>query len=193
MSDALYPILDGLAYPTGNGSEFVTLVQRTHGGNETRAAYYAAPIRHWRLEYSFLDLADYAVLTAFYTARTGPLQSFLFLDTAEDLALELIGTGDGAEDWFQVLRVVDSGAVIVDNSLLPALAIYLDNVLQDPGDYTISADDIVTFDTPPDVSVLVWAQYGPLHRVRFDSGSLSLSEFMQQLWAVKQIDLVGVL
>jgi len=193
MSDALFPALDGLTYPTGNAAEFVTLLQRTAGGNETRAKYYAAPIRHWHLEYSFLDLADYALMTAFYTARVGPLQSFLFIDTAEDLELALIGTGDGAEDDFSVLRVADSGAVVTDNSLLPTIAIYLDAVLQDPADYTISADDVVTFNTPPAFSVLVWAQYAPLHRVRFDSATLSLNEFIHQLWAAKQIDLVGVL
>jgi uncharacterized protein (TIGR02217 family) len=190
MSDALYPTLDGLTFDTGNQSEFVTLQRKTLGGNVSPVSYYSTPIHHWTLTYSFLDLADYTSIIAFFSARVGALQSFIWINPTEDLVLDLIGTGDGIEDEFQINRMVE-GAIITDNTALAAPLIYLDNVLQVAG-YTIDAADLVTFTPAPLFSVLVWAYYTPCHRVRFAMDMMNLNEFMHQLWELNEVSLVSV-
>ena len=194
MSDAVYPALDGLAFDVERAPEFVTLIQRSLGGNEARISYYTTPISHWTLIYTFLDAADYALLKAFYIARCGSAQSFLFSDTSEAQAVlkaTVPATGTGTEEHFQIDRMVE-GTAYTSNVLMPVPLIYVGGVLRTTN-YFISTADLITFTAPLPGNGVAVAWSGDLyHRVRFDTDMLSFNEFMSQLWEIKQLDLVGV-
>ena len=192
MSDAVYPVLPGLTFDVGKQSEFVTLIQRSIGGNEARAGYYTTPITHWKLTYSFLDAAEYTTFVAFFNARFGALQSFLFSDPTEDQAVKLsIGTGTGSEEHFQINRMKE-GAAYTSNALMPAPLVYVGGVLRTSA-YSIGTDDIITFTSPLPAGGQAVSWSGDLyHRVRFGADLLDLNSFMYQLWEAQEVDLVSV-
>jgi len=192
MSDAVYPVLPGLTFDVGKQKEFVTLIQRSIGGNETRAGYYTEPITHWKLTYSFLEAADYTTFVNFFNARCGALQSFLFSDPTEDQAVKLsIGAGTGSEEHFQINRMKE-GAAYTTNVGMPAPLVYVGGVLRTTN-YSIGTDDIITFTSPlPGTGIIVSWSGNLYHRVRFGTDLMDLNSFMYQLWEAQEVDLVSV-
>jgi uncharacterized protein (TIGR02217 family) len=191
MSDYVYPVLDGLTFDVEKTPDFATIVQRSIGGNETRASYYYTSIKNWVLPYSFLDITDYGIMVAFFEARKGAFENFLFSDTSENQAvLFVIGYGTGSEQHFQIDRMAE-GTAYATNAYMPAPQIYLDGVLQSSG-YSLSAADLITFTTPPANGVVISWSGNLYHRVKFVTDIIDLNEFMWQLWELKQVNLVSV-
>jgi len=192
MSDTVFPALQGLAYDAVADMQSDTLVQRSIGGTEVRAARYATLIYGWVLTYSFLDKDDCEGMRDFFEARYGAFDDFLFSHTGDAQAAKLvIGYGNGSEEHFQINRML-RGAAYATNVGMPVPRIYLDGVLRTTG-YSLSTADLITFSAPLPGSGVAVSWSGDLyHRARFAMDIMDLAEFMHQLWELKQVDLVSV-
>jgi len=107
MSDAIYPTLSGLTWDITRTPQFSTQIQRSVNGYERRAAFYATPIWHFQLHYEFLSESDYGTLAAFWAARQGGFDSFLWADSEDSSATIMpFGVGDGVSLDFQLQRTL---------------------------------------------------------------------------------------
>ncbi len=108
MSSEIFPSVAGLEYPVVRTPIFSTLAQASASGMETRAALQLYPRWQWTLSFNFLrDDAnnEFRTLLAFFLARQGAFDSFLF-DDVDDNAVtgQAIGIGDGSTTVFQLVR-----------------------------------------------------------------------------------------
>ena len=153
-----------ISYGTEGGPEFKTVVQPTASGHEYRIQRGAQARHRYRFDKSLMLPATWAALLEFYYARRGALHGFRFKDlrdfsthvngigtpTALD---EVIGTGDGTEDTFQLFAEYDpsglnpyirtlslpvAGSVLVAVDGTPTTAFSITN----PG-------GLITLNTPP--------------------------------------------
>lgn len=132
MSNVFFPVLDGQSRPiqlkvTARQPQFVTDVQRSLGGSEFRVGRVAYP--RWRFSISIPVLPDgsrddaLGTIMAFFIARMGQLDSFLFAppDGANAIANfgsggwnrltgVQIGIGDGTQRTFTLVRPYGGGS-----------------------------------------------------------------------------------
>lgn len=203
MSTAVFPALPGLAWSVDKQPEFATVVRAAATGQETRVALMPAPRWRFKLGYDLLRAdanAELQTLMGFFLARQGQYDSFLYQDPDDhSVTAQPIGAGDGTTVAFQLVRSFGGFAEPVKAPNLGAtLNVYLAGVLQSPGAYSVSgwgtsAPGILTFNTAPGSGVAISADFSFYFPVRFAADTAEFSQFMHQLWELKQIELVSVL
>lgn len=197
MSNAVYPVLPGLAH----GQMRTVLpppvtIRTTPARREYRARDAQLPRYAYTLPYEFLRSSaarlELQTLVGFYNARGGPFESFLFTDGADNTAATaLFGTGDGSTTDWQLVRPFGGFAEPV-RSPNGAPAIYVAGVLKTAvTHYTVSATGLVSFVTAPSVGqALTWS--GSFYRrVRFDGDRLDITQFLRTLWEAKRVQLIS--
>jgi uncharacterized protein (TIGR02217 family) len=194
MSNAIFPTLAGLEYPVVRTPVFKTLSQQASSGEENRVALWSTPRWQWTLSFNFLrdDANDeFRTLTAFFLARQGSYDSFLFSDPDDNLVTgQILGTGDGAATDFQLIRnfggyiepilAPDSSNIAVFVNGTPTTAYNLD-----PG-------GLVQFTTPPPSDAAVTATFGYFWPCRFLEDQYDFSKFMNRLWEQKKLDFISL-
>src|ERR1017187_10022106 len=90
MSNAILPSLKGLSWPTNRKPCFSTIVSKSASGQEVRIANWPFPLEQFELPINHLhaapwgaNAADFQTLYGFFVARTGPWDSFLFIDPTD--------------------------------------------------------------------------------------------------------------
>jgi uncharacterized protein (TIGR02217 family) len=196
--------LPGLGWSVDKQPEFSSLVRAAVSGQETRIALWAAPKWHFKLTYEILR-ADSAyqelqTLAGFFLQRYGQFDSFLYADPDDSVtAGQPLGTGDGTTKTFQLYRAFGGFIEPVRAPNLGAsLTVYVDDVAADPAGYTVGAwgsatPGLITFTAAPAAGKLVKADFSYYFPVRFAADLAEFSQFMHQLWELKQIELVSVL
>lgn len=203
MSTALFPSLPGLAWSVDKHPEFSTVVRTATSGQETRVALWVAPRWRFTLSYDLLRAdatQELQTLMGFFLARQGQYDSFLYRDP-DDCAVtgQPIGIGDGTTTAFQLVRALGGFAEAVRApDLGAALNIYLAGVLQPSGGYTVSGwgtatPGMVTFAAPPPAGTAIAADFSFFFPVRFAADTAEFSQFMHQLWDLKQLELTSIL
>jgi uncharacterized protein (TIGR02217 family) len=202
MSTAVFPSLPGLAWSVDKQPEFSTVVRASASGQETRVALWPNPRWHFKLGYELLRAdahQELQTLMGFFLARQGQYDSFLYQDPDDNaVAAQPIGAGDGATALFQLYRSFGGFAEPVRAPNLGAtLNVYLAGVLQSPGGYTVSgwgtaAPGQLSFAAAPGAGVAITADFSFYYPVRFAADLAEFSEFMHQLWELRQIELVSV-
>lgn len=113
MSLQIFPSLPGLAFPVKRTPMWKTRVQQAISGKETRLADWSFPRWQWEMAYDHLlqgtsggaTRTDFAQLAAFFNARQGMFDSFLFQDADDNaVSAQPLGVGDGATSSFQLVR-----------------------------------------------------------------------------------------
>jgi uncharacterized protein (TIGR02217 family) len=86
-----------------------TTIVRAANGREVRNAAWSDALMQYRFDYNNLPIADARALVAFFHGRRGRQRSFL-LKAWDDYQItnELIGTGDGSETDFQLIKSYDT-------------------------------------------------------------------------------------
>jgi uncharacterized protein (TIGR02217 family) len=202
MSTAIFPSLPGLAWSVDKQPEFSTIVRAAASGQETRVALWPNPRWRFKLGYDLLRAdahLELQTLMGFFLARQGQYDSFLYQDP-DDCAVtaQPLGTGDGATAAFQLCRSLGGFAEPVKAPNLGAtLTLYLGGVAQSPSAYTVSGwgtatPGVVTFNAAPGSGVPIAADFSFYFPVRFAADLAEFSEFMHQLWELKQLELVSV-
>ena len=200
MSNAIFPALPGLAFGTIMAPTFNTSVQRSTSGKEQRAAFQAYPLWNLTLIYEFLrDAAAYAelqTLAGFFLARQGQFDSFLFTNPGDKSVTSMaFGTGDGSTTAFQLTRAYGGGGFTFVEPVMNlngAPLIYVNGVLKTAGtDYNIGSTGICTFTSAPaSAAALTWSG-SFYYRCRFLLDSADFTQFMNGLWELKKLTMVG--
>lgn len=111
MSNAVYPTLPGLTFPTKRAPVWKTSVKTTPSGRTWRRAFMQYPRYRISLQYNFLRskaaLAEFQTLFGFFNARGGSADSFLLrLPDDQTVTGQAFGVGDGSTTQFQLVRAL---------------------------------------------------------------------------------------
>lgn len=148
------------------GPTFYNVIQEAISGQEQRVRVWAKCRGRWDVAYPILDVAEtsgtYREVLALFRAHFGSLHPFPFKDWGDyQLTDELIGTGDGSDTTFQIIKTYDPSQLIlgspgartyVRDIYLPrsGLVVKVNNVTKTiTVDYTIGATGIITFVSAP--------------------------------------------
>jgi uncharacterized protein (TIGR02217 family) len=162
MSNAIFPKLVGLGWPVNRKPYFSTIVIKSAGGQEVRLANYPYPLEEFELPVHHLHgdsrtgigIADYQQLWGFFSSRSGPWESFLYWDPADNYTVNnalyeglatlpgltagqgqnFIGVGDNSTHSFQLQRNIGGSLrPIYDiNSNITGTPAYLSGTLTPP-------------------------------------------------------------
>jgi uncharacterized protein (TIGR02217 family) len=190
MSNAIFPSFKGLSWPVVKTPTFMTRVQKSVSGIESRTAYAAYPIYKFSLTFEFLSVADYHSLAGFFLQRQGMWDSFLFNDPSDNtVTAQQFGVGNGTSTQFQLVRAFNGTFAEPTQNINGTPTIYIDGV--PTGAFTLNSTGVVTFSTPPALGkILTWTgQY--YFRCRFDADAHDYAQVLSNFYEFKQLDLVG--
>ena len=197
MSNSVFPTLPGIGWSVMKTPMWSTALQAATSGREVRVGLRSSPLYKFAMTFNFLrsdaSWAELQALMAFYNARNGMYDSFLFTDATDSaVTAQVFGSGNGSTA-FQLTRSYGGYSEAVCN-LNGAPLIYINSVLKTvTTDYTLSSAGVVTFTTPPAGGASLTWTGGYYYRCRFFSDSLEHEQFMNTLWTVKKCELLGAL
>jgi uncharacterized protein (TIGR02217 family) len=216
VSNVQFPKIRGLSWDVVKTPTFATDIQQSLAGREVRIQNFLNPIWEFTLTYEYLlndprfrdenESTPLEALEGFFLSRGGQFDDFLLNESELTQRLEdsiysgqPIGTGDGVNKNFQIVRNVGGFLEAVQNPANQSAQIYDNGVLKIPTtDYTI-ANGIVTFTVAPTAGHFITADFTFLHRVRFDTGSsrsgregIEFRNFLYNLYECKEVQLVSV-
>ncbi len=205
--EVLFPVdiaLNSEGGPTRR-TDIVALVS----GHEERNSPWAGSRRSFNAGYGVKSIADIENVIAFFEARHGRLYGFRFRDPFDfkSCALaqppapddQLIGTGDGSETGFQLVkRYVSGGASYgrpVKKPVAGSVLVAVDGVEQTEGaDFTVDeTSGAVTFAAPPGAGLSVTAGFLFDCPVRFDTDELRINLAAFEAGDIPSIPLIEVL
>jgi len=216
VSNILFPKIRGLAWDITKTPTFNTEIQESLAGREVRIQNFQNPIWEFTLHYEYLlndpkfrdenEQTPLETLVGFFLARGGQYDDFLLNET--DLTGRLedsvysgqpIGTGDGVNKFFQLVRNVGGFLEAVQNPANQSALVYVNGSPMVQGtNYTIS-NGIVSFTTAPGNGSVITADFTFLHRVRFDAGTsrsgkegIEFSNFYFNLYECNEVQLISV-
>ena len=192
MSDAIYPTLPGLSWPTKRTPLWKTSVRTSTSGRTWRRAHMRYPRYRIALQYSFLRsaaaLAEFQVLFGFFNARGGAADSFLFSCPDDNtVGAQPFGVGDGVSTQWQLVRTLGGFVEPVFN-LVAAPQLFADGVLVASG-YTVAAG-LVTYSAAPAPGVVLTWSGSYYWRCTFDADELPFERFMHQFWKTGEVRLI---
>lgn len=196
MSNAIFPTFPGLAWSVYKTPEWSTSAQRAVSGKEIRMANRARPVWLFSLSYEILRgasvLHEYQTLLAFYNARQGSFDSFLFNDTSDNTATaQVIGTGNGTQTTWTLTHQIDTWSEPVGGANPLGLKVFV-NGTDVNGAFNLVGNTVVLNTPPPAASTITWSgQF--YYRMRFDKDTMEFEQFMRDFWALKKCDLRGVI
>jgi len=171
---------DTIALDAVGGPNFDTTVIITANGTERRNVNWSQSRGRWDVGSNIKDRAGFEQLIAFFRARQGRAYGFRFKDWSDYEALaSVIGTGDGAQLTFQLVKKYTSGTIdstrIISKPVAGTVKIYLDGVEATTGWTVNTATGVVTFGTAPAVGVVVTADFEFDVPVRFDTDVMNFN------------------
>jgi uncharacterized protein (TIGR02217 family) len=212
MSTAVYPTntqLPGVTYTVKRTPQVQSRIQISISGKETRISDWSYPRYNYELQYEFLRTAaafqELQRLGAFYVARLGPFDSFLFNDVDDNgVTGQVIGTGDGVATSFQLVRTYGpSGTVAVEPIFAPNVvsAVKVNGVLQTVDvDYGVGNWEngvtpngtLAFFSGAPADGAVITADFTFYWPCRFSDDTLDLEKFMNGLWQAKSVKFMSL-
>jgi uncharacterized protein (TIGR02217 family) len=220
MSNLLFPKVRGLGWTVTKNPTFSTEIQSSIAGREVRVQNFQNPIWEFTLAYEYLlndprlrdenEQTPLETLVGFFLARGGQFDDFLLNES--DLTQRLedsvfsgqpIGTGDGVNKNFQLVRNFGGFLEACQNPANQAATIYDNGTIQATSTYTIS-NGLVQFNNAPANGHSITADFTFLHRVRFDAGTsrgssgsstregIEFSNFYFNLYECKEVQLISV-
>lgn len=186
-----------ISYGSAGGPEYSTDVVVTHGGHEQRNSNWSEARLRYNVAYGVRTEAQLQALIAFFRARKGQADGFRFKDWTDYQGVaQSLGTGDGAETEFQLVKHYTSGATTrtrtVTKPVNGTVDIYLNSVLQESGVTVDTETGIVTFSSPPGGGVAVTADFEFDVPVRFATDRLSARLDSYGVYSALEIPLIEV-
>ncbi len=170
------------------GPSFATEVTSLASGGEVRQARWSRALRQWDVAGGVTELAQAETLLAFFEARQGRRYAFRFRDpldyssagggAAPSPTDQTIGTGDGANTVFPLIKTYSSAPYAVTRSILlpdtDTLRIAIDGSELAPSDFALSIDgDAIVLSSAPSAGAEVTAGFLFDVPTRFDSDDLT--------------------
>lgn len=187
----------GLQYGSQFGAGFATIVQQTASGHEVRIARQSQARHRFFPLKALQSTTEALALKSFALARRGSLHSFRIKDELDNTSAadgtsaptatdQAIGTGDGTETDFQLVKVYDSSgpAPYTRTITLPVSGSIVVAVAGTPTTSFTESNGVITLNTAPTLGQIVTAGYRFEVPVRFARG---IDE-----WAKLQADAYGI-
>jgi len=197
-----------LSFGSVGGPERRTEIVTLANGFEERNSPWAHSRRRYDAGVSMRSLDDVETLIAFFEARNGQLYGFRWKDwsdfkscaASKEIAFEdqVIGIGDGIATDYQLTKTYTSGAQSYVRPIVkPVLGTIHVGIQRDKLTetihYTLNYETgIVTFETPPDEGVQVYAGFEFDVPVRFDADRIQTSVASFQAGDVPNVPIVEV-
>ncbi|KCZ85869.1 hypothetical protein HAD_09290 [Hyphomonas adhaerens MHS-3] len=191
-----------LALAASGGPERKTEVVTLASGAEARNALWAGSRRRWDVGSAVTRLDTLQAVVAFFEARGGRLSGFRFRDALDERSCapgaavsatdQVIGTGDGVTDTFQLVKAYGGYARRILKPVAGSVVVAVDGA-----PVSASADaatGMVTLGTAPAAGAVVTAGYRFDCPVRFDADRLdvNLEAFgAGRVLSIPLIELVG--
>jgi uncharacterized protein (TIGR02217 family) len=171
---------DNIAYGATGGPEFATTVVVTGAGHEQRNVNWAEARGRWDVGSGLKNQRQLDELIAFFRSRKGRAYGFRFKDWTDYKATgQLLGTGDGVQTQFQLVKHYPSGSVIegrtVSKPVAGTVRIYKDAVEQLSGWSVNVTTGLITFTAAPAAGVEINADFEFDVPVRFDSDHMAVT------------------
>lgn len=171
---------EGIARGATGGPGYDTTIVSTVAGYERRNANWAQARGRWDVGSGLKRREDLLTLIAFFRARQGRAYGFRFKDWTDFTATNVtLGSGDGANKVFQLVKRYASGGVEVVRSVtkpvIGSLMVYRDGVVVGAGVSLDSASGLVTFGTAPAPGAVISATFEFDVPVRFDTDQMGVS------------------
>ena len=168
---------DDIAYGASGGPAYSTSVVATASGYEQRNMNWSAARGSWDVSSGLKKPSQLDLLIAFFRSRKGKAYGFRFKDWTDYKATgQLLGTGDGTNKAFQLVKIYASGAGsetrTITKPVLGTVKPYLAGVLQSSGWSINTVTGVLTFSTAPAQGVAVTADFEFDVPVRFDTDSM---------------------
>jgi len=197
-ADPFNTALPGLAFSVHKKPLFKTNIHEAPSGKEVRNSMAQYPRWEFNLTYEFLEDktgADSSLKTimGFFMLCGGSFAAWLFKDPDDYLVVNgLCGVADGTITAFPFLRDMGGfpeqvGQVDQSNDI----NVYVDGVLQDPGDYTINGDEFIFTSAPSSGNVTADFQF--FFVCRFLEDQLDFEKFMDKLWQLQECDFRSII
>jgi uncharacterized protein (TIGR02217 family) len=197
---------DNISRGARGGPERRTQIVELASGDEERNASWANSRRRYDAAYGVRRADDLAVVVAFFEARNGRLYGFRWKDWGDYKSClpsgtpvptdQVIGTGDGTANAFQVVKVYASGfqtwARAIAKPVAGTVVVALDGVTQASGWSVETTTGLVTFTTAPASGVTITAGFEFDVPVRFDTDQLDVTHDIERLGSITSIPLIEV-
>lgn len=201
-------IIDAVRLPTTvekgvrGGPMFNTSVLRTDGGVTSTNQNWVYPLYSGQAGYGIRTKEDMFDVLDFFYARRGRYRGFLFRDWSDyELVNEVIGTGDGVEDDFQIVRTYTdtissflrpiSRPIEFNTTGGPDLNVYVGGVLQGLSAWSLQPGGIIHFTVPPaSGSITINGEFDI--PVQFGSDHLPLEMELWNVGTIPQIPIIEV-
>ncbi len=197
-----------LSFGSVGGPERRTEVVTLANGHEERNSPWAHSRRRYNAGMGLRSLDDIETLIAFFEARQGEMFGFRWKDWADYKSCrpsgtvhfqdQVIATGDGAEDTFQLVKHYASGGESYARPITKPVAGTVrvgvaGSELQEAVHYEVdTATGRITFATPPDVGAEITAGFEFDVPVRFDTDRIQTSVASFQAGEVPDVPVVEV-
>jgi uncharacterized protein (TIGR02217 family) len=149
-------VIDEVQLPTTvekgvrGGPQFNTVVLRTDGGRTSTNQNWTYPLYVGQVGYGIRSKTDLFDVINFFWARRGRLRGFLFKDWSDyEFAGDQIGTGNGVEDDFQIVRIYDDDALpfsrVITRPIEDTLVVKVNGVTVSTSNWSITTGGILHF------------------------------------------------
>lgn len=179
MPTSIDPVLlsDDIMEGSRFGPEFSTVVLENPGGAEQRIQRWATPRHSGQIGFGVRTQEQLADLKSFFMARGGKAHGFLFRDHRDCTAtLEPIGTGNGSQTQFQLIKSYTSGSTTLTRKITrpTSVEVFKDGVTATG--WTVDATTgLVTFTTAPAPGQAIAATFNFYVPVRFDTDRMAVT------------------
>lgn len=169
-----------ISYGAVGGPKFSTDVVETFSGWEQRNINWSEARLEWNVSQGVKTQAQLDTLIAFFRARRGRAIGFRFKDWTDYSATnQVIGTGNGVQTVFQLVKSYISGGVTVDRTITKPVSgtvqIYKAGVLQSSGVSVNTTTGEVTFTSAPSGAEQITATFQFDVPARFDTDKMETS------------------
>ena len=179
-----------ISYGASGGPAYGTTIQTTASGHEYRVARQSRPRRRYQFDKLLMEPSEWGALIDFWVARRGHLHGFRFKDWADFTSAAdgvstptnldvVLGTGDGTETQFQLVKTYDVGGLNPFNEAirLPVAGTLVVAVAGTPTtSYTVTnPGGLITFASAPTAGQIVTAGFEFDRSVRFNQSDETMN------------------
>lgn len=179
-----------ISYGASGGPAYGTTIQTTASGHEYRIARQSRPRRRYQFDKLLMEPSEWGALIDFWIARRGHLHGFRFKDwsdftTAADGVSApsnldvVLGSGDGIETQFQLVKTYDFGGLnpFNESMRLPVAGTLVVAVAGTPTtSYTLTnPGGLITFAAAPTLGQVITAGFEFDRSVRFNQSDETMN------------------
>ena len=188
------PPLPGLSWSIHKKPLFSTRIATHVSGREARLALYAHALYEFELAYDGLDssgtrsnlqLNSLQTLLGFYMQAQGQLNTFLYVDPTDNLAInQQIGVGDSVTTQFVMQRTI-GGFTEPASWVVHVSSVTVNGVAT--GFYTLIEPNIISFAVAPSSGAIIQITFSYAFQCRFLEDQIDFENIMNGIWGLKSL------